>query len=156
MLYFTTIPHDPGRAVLNGKIDRIDSKDGVVRILDYKTGKAENNFKDVEGLFRQQKDRPAAVFQTLLYALIYKSNNPSEGKTLVPGLVSRNNLFEDEFRPHLLLDKEELTDATEILNEFEARLKALVTEIFDPNKPFLQTEITDSCRYCPYKAICYR
>ncbi len=156
MLYTTTIAHAPGRAVLNGKIDRIDSKDGVVRILDYKTGKTENNFKDVNDLFTQRKDRPSAVFQTLLYALIYRANNQTAGKSLVPGLVSRNNLFEEEFRPHLLLDKEELTDASVILDDFEARLNEVVTEIFDPGKPFFQTEITETCKFCPYKAICYR
>jgi hypothetical protein len=76
--------------------------------------------------------------------------------TLVPGLVSRQNLFADVFRPHLRLDKEEVGDARELLGEFEARLKKLLEEMFDPSIPFVQTENTKNCEYCPFRGICYR
>lgn len=156
MLYYVPLRHAPGQAVLSGKIDRIDSKDGSVRILDYKTGKTDPDFKGVDELFKAKNDRPSAVFQTLIYTLIYKSNNPTSRAKLAPGLVSRRNLFEDEFRPHLLLDKQEVEDANEFLTAFEGKLKELLEDIFDPAKPFVQTEVTELCRNCPYKAICYR
>jgi CRISPR/Cas system-associated exonuclease Cas4 (RecB family) len=54
------------------------------------------------------------------------------------------------------LDKEELEDAGTLLPEFETRLKNLLEEIFDPSKPFVQTENTDHCKYCPFAGICYR
>ena len=39
LLYNVKISHAPGYAVVGGKIDRVDRKDNVVRIIDYKTGK---------------------------------------------------------------------------------------------------------------------
>lgn len=155
--YFVPISHAPGRVILSGKIDRLDRKDNAVRILDYKTGKGDLDFDSVESLFDGSKNkRNKAAFQVLLYALLYKSANPGDA-VLVPGLVSRQNLFtDDEFRPNLVLAKETLIDANDILPEFESRLKQLLEEIFDPSKPFVQTEQTKSCEYCAFKGICYR
>ncbi len=155
--YFVPISHAPGRVILSGKIDRLDRKDSIVRILDYKTGKGDVDFNDVESLFDgTSKKRNKAAFQTMIYSALYKANHPTEGVALVPGLVSRHNLFAEEFRPHLHLDKEELEDAGTLLPEFETRLKNLLEEIFDPSKPFVQTENTDHCKYCPFAGICYR
>ena len=156
LLYYAPIAHAPGQAVLSGKIDRLDSKDGVVRILDYKTGKGDLDFKSIESLFERNPKRNKAAFQTLIYTLLYKANYPSLGSTLVPGLVSRQNLFEDEFRPHFRLDNEEVEDANKLLPEFEQRLKVLLESIFNPETPYVQTEHVETCQYCPYKAICYR
>ncbi len=155
--YFVPIPHAPGRVILSGKIDRLDRKDGTVRILDYKTGKAELNFDSIESLFNGESNkRNRAAFQTLIYSLLYKSGSPSSTDAIVPGLVSRQNLFADDFRPNLVLDKEEVADANSILPEFESRLKQLLEEIFDPSKPFVQTEHTAHCKLCAFKGICYR
>jgi hypothetical protein len=155
--YFVPISHAPGRVILSGKIDRLDRKDNTVRILDYKTGKAELNFDGIDSLFDGSKNkRNRAAFQTLIYSLLYKASGPGTGVAIVPGLVSRQNLFTDDFRPNLTVDKEELTDANTILPEFESRLKQLLEEIFDPSKPFVQTEHTKSCEYCAFKGICYR
>lgn len=155
--YFVPISHAPGRVILSGKIDRLDRKDNVVRILDYKTGKADVEFSDLDSLFDgMKKNRNKAVFQTLIYAALYKANNPAPGVALVPGLVSRQNLFAEEFRPHLRQDKMELEDASNLLPDFEARLKTMLEEMFDPSKPFVQTENTEHCKFCPFDGICYR
>jgi len=156
LLYYVPIPHSPGQAVLSGKIDRLDSKDNTVRILDYKTGKGDLNFKSVESLFDGSGKRNKAAFQTLVYALLYKANYPTSNNVLVPGLVSRQNLFADTFRPHLTLDEEEVEDARDLMDEFESRLKKLLESIFDPSIPFKQTENTENCTYCAFKGICYR
>lgn len=153
--YFVPIQHAPGRVILSGKIDRIDRKDNTVRILDYKTGRGELDFKSIESLFAE-KGRNKAAFQTLIYALLYKSTATAQDVALVPGLISRQNLFADEFRPHFTLAGDEVADANKILPEFEVRLKELLEEIFDPSKPFVQTEHTEHCKLCAFKAICYR
>ncbi len=156
MLYHVPIPHAPGKVVLSGKIDRLDRKDSTVRILDYKTGKGDLEFASIESLFDGNAKRNKAAFQTLIYALLYKANHSVDDITLVPGLVSRQNLFADVFRPHLRLDKEEVGDARELLGEFETRLKKLLEDMFDPSIPFVQTENTKNCEYCPFRGICYR
>jgi len=156
MLAYVSISNAPGKAVLSGKIDRLDRKDNTVRILDYKTGRGDLDFKDIDSLFDGTRKRNKAAFQTLIYSLLYKSNNTVTGLSLVPGLVSRKNLFEEAFRPNLLMDRKEVTDATALLPEFEERLKQLLEEMFNPDKPFVQTENTQTCEYCPFRSICYR
>ena len=39
---------------LKGIIDRIDSKDGKIRIIDYKTGMDENTFNDIQSCFPEK------------------------------------------------------------------------------------------------------
>ena len=58
---------------LKGFIDRVDSLDRVLRIVDYKTGSGKLEFESVEGLFdKEAKDRPKAVMQVFLYAWMYQ------------------------------------------------------------------------------------
>ncbi len=156
LLYYVPISHAPGQAVLSGKIDRLDRKGDVIRILDYKTGKGDLDFVSIESLFDGTKKRNKAAFQTLIYTLLYKANHPVEGLKLAPGLISRQNLFEDVLRTQLILVKVEVADASELLGEFEVKLKALLEEIFNPAVSFQQTENTDTCTYCAFKNICYR
>ncbi|MBL7856685.1 MAG: PD-(D/E)XK nuclease family protein [Cyclobacteriaceae bacterium] len=151
----------PGYAVLGGKIDRVDKKDNVIRIVDYKTGKDKLDFKNVASLFERSKSRNKAAFQTLVYALLYKEASLSLGKEektprLVPGLMSRMNLFDEDITFGLKMDNEYVHDVAELLPEFQLRLKELVEEIFDPAISFDQTTETDNCKYCPYREICYR
>ncbi|KYP13566.1 PD-(D/E)XK nuclease family protein [Flavihumibacter sp. CACIAM 22H1] len=54
---------------LGGYIDRVDYKNGVFRIIDYKTGGDKKEFRSVEAMFlRDRADRNKAALQTLLYA----------------------------------------------------------------------------------------
>lgn len=156
LLYNMKISQAPGYAVIGGKIDRVDHKDDEVRIVDYKTGKVKFNFASIESLFIPDKDRNKAAFQTLLYTLLYKTNYSVGQARLVPGLISRENLFRDKFEFGLKMEREPITDANKILQEFEDRLRLLLEEIFNPEEKFYQTTVLESCRICPYQQICYR
>jgi CRISPR/Cas system-associated exonuclease Cas4 (RecB family) len=143
--------------VIGGKLDRVDKKGNTIRIVDYKTGKDKTDFDSVESLFIPDKDRNKAAFQTLLYALLYISNTKYAHETkFQPGLISRTGLFDDNFSFGLKMAKERITDALPLMPEFEARLKELVEELFNVEVPFAQTTVTENCRYCAYKNICYR
>lgn len=154
-LYNVKISHAPGYVVLGGKIDRIDRKEGRVRVIDYKTGNDKMNFRSVESLFSREKDRNKAAFQTILYALLFLKNS-SVTNGVMPSLISRNNVYDGKNKFGLFLEKEEVTDVSVILAEFEERLKLLLEEIFNPEEVFDQTDDLESCRICPYKEICYR
>ena len=52
---------------IGGIIDRMDSKDGTLRIVDYKTGGDADTPPHVESLFIPDKKRSNYVFQTFLY-----------------------------------------------------------------------------------------
>jgi CRISPR/Cas system-associated exonuclease Cas4 (RecB family) len=158
VLYRIKIDQSPGWAVVGGKIDRVDSKDGLLRIIDYKTGKDRLEFDSVISLFTRDGKRNKAAFQTLIYALLYKSNmNPAIINTRVsPGLINRLTLFEENSEFGLKLAKAPVHDITFLLPEFEAHLRTLLEEIFNPDAVFDQTTVLETCRICPYKNICYR
>ena len=155
MLYPIPISHAPGKAIIGGKIDRLDKKGDVVRVIDYKTGRAELDFESVESLFGREGKRNKAAFQILLYALLYRESNKTSDK-IRPELVNRLNLFEDEFRFGLVKNRENIYDAVPLLDELKERLKVLLEELFNPDETFKQTTNVDNCKFCAYKRICYR
>jgi hypothetical protein len=155
-----TIPlsNPPFRAVVGGKIDRVDRKENQVRIIDYKTGKDKLSFESVASLFvRDDAGRNKAAFQTLLYAMLYRqSTNGRENLRITPGLINRMNLFDEEFSFGLKLGRDTINDIDPLLPEFEQGLRQVFEELFDPKKPFDQTTDVDNCQFCPYGQICYR
>lgn len=158
LLYNVKIEHEPGYAVIGGTIDRVDRKDNEVRIIDYKTGKDKLEFENIASLFaRDDKDRKAA-FQTLVYALLYKHNVAAraDDTKFIPGLINRLNLFDESFQFGLIMNKAKVDDVSFLLPEFEAHLKDLLSELFNPDTIFDQTTLVEKCRICPYQAICYR
>jgi hypothetical protein len=161
-LTFTiNIDRAPYKAIVGGKIDRVDRKDDLLRVIDYKTGKDKLNFESIPSLFAREGNRNKAAFQTLLYALLYKENFLTQhvdtpGIRLIPGLINRMNLFDENFTFGLKVGKEQVTDVEALLPEFQLKLKELFEELFDPEQPFDQTSDTNNCNYCPYSQICYR
>lgn len=148
---------DKGVVVLGGSIDRADRKADVIRVIDYKTGKDELSFQDVPSLFRREKKRNKAAFQTFLYTLMFRQTILEEQHIrIVPGLLNRINLFHDDFRFGLRQGKTYLQDASPLLPEFEEKISDLVKEVFNPDVPFDQTTDNETCRYCAYSQICYR
>ena len=150
------LDHSPGSVILSGKIDRIDRKDNVLRVIDYKTGRDQLEFESIASLFSREGKRNKAAFQTVLYALLYKANAPDRNERIVPGLINRMNLFDKNFRFGLRIGKEYVDDVGPHLAEFELQLKLLLEELFDPAVSFDQTQVTETCKYCSYQAICYR
>ena len=55
---------------IGGTIDRIDSKNDTLRIVDYKTGGTPKTPENIEQLFTPADNRPSYIFQTFLYAAI--------------------------------------------------------------------------------------
>lgn len=144
---------------IGGKIDRADWKDGVVRVIDYKTGKDDPNFESIESLFSHDQRRNKAAFQTIMYAYGYLLKNPDSHDRIKPGLLNRRSLFDKRFEfGHRMGigQKAVIEDVRPLLAEFAQRLHGLVEEMFDPDVPFRQTTYEKSCEYCAYKSFCRR
>jgi CRISPR/Cas system-associated exonuclease Cas4 (RecB family) len=154
--YTLPINQFPGSVTLSGKIDRVDSKEGLVRVIDYKTGKDELSFESIESLFKRDGKRNKAAFQTMLYALLYRVNTRKSYHKIVPGLMNRINLFDKDFKFGLKVGKEFMENVEPLLEEFDDRLKKLLEELYDPTVPFDQTTDVELCRFCSYQGICYR
>ncbi|HMQ00244.1 MAG TPA: PD-(D/E)XK nuclease family protein, partial [Cyclobacteriaceae bacterium] len=141
---------------LRGIIDRVDLKDDVLRIVDYKTGKDVAAHKgELADLFMRDGKVNKAAFQVLMYALLYAGKAGNDYKIL-PGLLSRSDLFNPEFKFGLKFNGATITDARELLPEFTHHLLEMMEEIYNPEIPFKQTERLENCLYCSFKEICYR
>lgn len=145
---------------LGAEIDRVDRKDNMVRVIDYKTGRDETEIGSFDKLFvRDLKDKQKhgrkAGFQTFFYAWLYAAKH-GQTEQIVPGLVNINQFFQPDFDFRLKTGNRPIEDARPYLQAFEERLASLIEEIFDKNQSFDQTIDEDKCRYCEFKGICGR
>lgn len=149
------------RVSLGADIDRVDRKDGVVRVIDYKSGKDAKEIESVEKVFDRtpgttwKSGRNKAGFQTLFYAWLYASKRGAED-AVIPGLLNMQEIFQKEFDLRLKLNGEPLSDARPHLSLFEEKLSELITELYSLDQPFDQTEELNKCRFCDFKGICGR
>jgi len=130
--------------VLKGKLDRIDERDGITHIIDYKTGKVSANQVKVADWDLLLSDYALAKpFQLLCYALLFLESSSVE--TIHAGILSFKNL-----KQGLLLCKIRESEASKtfsphidrtIVEKFKAKLKLLLLEILDPKTSLVEKEI---------------
>ena len=140
---------------IKGFIDRVDEKEGRLRILDYKTGTGKLEFKNLEEVFEHNKEnRPKFVLQTFLYGILYK--NQAKGKQITPGIYYIRDIFKDDFEAELNNKElnEKVSDFSKYETDFQAHLRDCLQEIFNSEIPFSQTTNKKVCLYCPYIGIC--
>lgn len=144
---------------IGGIIDRMDSKDGTLRIVDYKTGGDADTPPHVESLFIPDKKRSNYVFQTFLYAAIMCRKQPT--MKIAPALLYIHRAATETYSLVIQMSeprkpKEAVEDFSKYEKEYRERLQGLLEEIFNPEKSFTQTEIIEKCTYCDFKALCKR
>lgn len=140
------LPNGKGTITLMGKIDRVERRDGVVGLIDYKTGNAKATqlvLKDWETL-TQEYDH-AKKFQLLFYALLYSHEHPQE--KLQAGIYSFKNLKGGTlYFKHGEKGKDSII-TPEIIQEFKGYLDALINELLDPEVPFVEKVIEEKKRW---------
>lgn len=136
---------------LTGTIDRIDRKGKQLRILDYKTGYVnQRQLKPANWEDLLSEPEYGKAFQLLMYAWLYHKNK-NESTDMQAGIISLRmpgdgpvNLNPPE--------NQGLNAAT--LSDFEQQLSVLLTEIFNKEIPFAQTQDEKNCKYCDFREIC--
>ncbi|MEO1013350.1 MAG: PD-(D/E)XK nuclease family protein, partial [Bacteroidota bacterium] len=138
------IPEVGFPVVLKGKLDRIDEKDGLIRIIDYKTGTTTSSqveLWDWQTLITTYDHSKA--FQLLCYALLYNSRTPI--KNVHAGIIPFKNLSSGllsfAIKPTRNSRKKERSIDQEVLQNFRVQLKKLILEICSADVPFLEKEI---------------
>lgn len=145
---------------LKGFIDRVDSLDRVLRIVDYKTGSGKLEFESVEGLFdKEAKDRPKAVMQVFLYAWMYQQLPEYTGMPIQPAIYYLRTLFQRSFDPVVEQKKgrgkaDKVNSFQDFASDFEGKLRQCLDEIFNLDIPFTQTETGKACAYCSFRGLC--
>ncbi len=126
---------------IQGKVDRIDSLDGMLRIIDYKTGKVEQKdlnlsaWEDITTDYKYSKS-----FQVLAYALMV--NETFAIQDARAGIISFKNL-KSGFLSFSLKEGKLTSDIVtqETLNNFRKELKTIILEICNPDIPLIEKEI---------------
>lgn len=137
---------------LFGFIDRVDERNGVTRIIDYKTGSDKLTFSEIEKLFDTDgKSINKALIQTLIYTYAYERQSGRKGvepSLFVVKTMADGNVY---FRSR----KSTLSDAylEEVKPLFLEQLQQKVAEIFDLNVPFRASAVPDNYSYSIYKTL---
>ena len=128
---------------LKGTLDRIDEKDGILRILDYKTGNVIKSNVEIVlwDEIIENYDRSKA-FQLLCYSFIYQIMNPIE--KMNAGIISFKNLSSGPFyfstKNSRNTSNKDLNITKETHELFQKQLIKLIQEIADPAIPFIAKE----------------
>jgi hypothetical protein len=129
-------PELPFPVLIGGSVDRIEERNGRIRIIDYKTGKVESasvTLKKWNDLTTEIKNDK--IIQILAYAFMFE--NHAKGKEMEVGIISFKNL-KNGFLPFKFKEGREETTVVDasILESYLNELVVLLKEILDVNIPF--------------------
>lgn len=138
--------------MLYGIIDRVDLKDGVTRIVDYKTGSDELKYADISSCFDvNSKKQNKALVQTLFYTHVYEQL--SGYQHVEPNLYVLKKMRKDGIA--FTSGKESLTGQNLVDGkaEFLNQLRLKLGELFNPNLNFTMGGEDKNFIYSPYMTI---
>ncbi|MCC8132764.1 MAG: PD-(D/E)XK nuclease family protein [Tannerellaceae bacterium] len=150
-----------GREIqLKGFIDRIDEVDGIIRIIDYKSGTGNTVFNSIASLFdMKEKERCKAVMQVFMYAWMYQRLPEGRNKMIRPGIYYMRELFSQEFDPNIYYrlernNKVMVSSFGDYVLDYEIGMRSCLDKIFHGETPFVQTPTGKACVYCDFKEVC--
>ena len=135
-----------------GKADRIDRHDGIVRIIDYKTGILKDNEVKVPSKIESVTDIPEKAMQLLIYKYLYLKEHPELKPNQVTaalfGLKNQRICFD------LKVDYPDLND--DFVGTMDRLLGEVLTNLLDRSQPFTQPKEAKvkPCHFCDFKRIC--
>lgn len=126
----------PFPVLIKGNVDRIEERNGNIRIVDYKTGKVEKgnvSLKSWSGLTEEIKNDK--LIQVLAYAFMYEEQ--AQGKPIEAGIISFKNL-KSGFLPFNFKEDKEVQQIInqEIMANYLEEIVLLLKEILDETIPF--------------------
>lgn len=150
---------------LHGFADRIDLLNDKLRVIDYKTGSVNPYDVSISANAQQLQDMHDKSIQLIMYKYLFiKMLNSNalgldealiahiEEENIVPGIIALQKMSNGVF--------ELKVNNADLANDFEAQcdimFEQLISDIFDKNNPFTQTDDTKVCGYCSFRNICKR
>lgn len=140
----------PLTILLGGTVDRIDAKDGITRIIDYKTGGSQKTINSISELFESNGTRDPYVFQAFYYAHLLQD----EYTRIAPSLLFVRQTANNDFEPDITIDQVKVTDYSRYSKEFAELLTRTIDEIFNSDIPYSPTTNKDACKYCKFTSLC--
>lgn len=138
---------------LTGRIDRIDMIDGIIRIIDYKTGNIDDKDIVVEKKYDDMNKLNDKSLQLLIYKFLYlKENKNVDSNQIISGIFGlrkpRHGIFTLDVRQDFL--------NKDFMNTCEEYIKGIYDEILNENIPFVQVDDEKKCLNCDFQTICKR
>lgn len=152
---FTTSPYHI-QVQVGGRIDRIDQMNGRLRIVDYKTGSHEPKKEKIkmENIISIDKEHEPYYLQTFLYALA-EMQEAEATLPIQPILFFPIKAAAGDYNPSLMVDGTIVDDfANQHAETFREGLQNILSDIFNPEKPFTCTNDPKVCQYCKLGLIC--
>jgi ATP-dependent helicase/nuclease subunit B len=126
---------------LHGQVDRVDEFNGVLRIIDYKTGMVTGANLRVPEFENLRDEKHLKAIQVLLYAYLFtKSKNYNFKQPLEAGIYSFKNL-NSGFLPIDFAQPRKTPEANitaEKLDAFMFEIKTYIEEIYNPEIGFIE------------------
>ncbi len=146
-------------------IDRLDrlmlpGGERRLRIVDYKTGSDDLNFKKVAALFHPSSGdgNTKGIFQLMLYALLYplhdaewRAENP-----IALSIYRTRTLEVSGYQTMVEMNGVPLYSHLPLLEEFRTLLHEELSGLFDLSRPFEQTDDLTKCAFCDFRQMCGR
>ena len=131
-------PSLPFPIKIAGKVDRIEERNGLVRIIDYKTGKVELNNVTLKSWGNLTEDiKNEKIIQILAYAFMFE--NEVKNKSIEVGIISFKNL-KAGFLPFTFKEGKEVNTIinSTILNDYLEQMVLLLIDILNPKNSFVE------------------
>ncbi|MFY7670479.1 PD-(D/E)XK nuclease family protein [Tenacibaculum sp. MEBiC06402] len=123
---------------IHGQVDRVDELNGVIRIIDYKTGSVKPSDLKVPFLEEICDFKYSKAIQVLLYAFMYlESESINENTEMQAGIISFKKLQSGFMKLNFAEKRGEDFNVTpERVYEFIDEIKNLIKEIYNPEVDF--------------------
>ncbi|EGV43133.1 PD-(D/E)XK nuclease family protein [Bizionia argentinensis JUB59] len=130
---------------ITGKVDRVDKRNGITRIIDYKSGRVDDSKVQITNWddLTTDYDKYSKSFQVLTYAFLMNAETPFN-ESVEAGIISFKNLNAGfiKFHKKEVGSRNKSAEITqEILTDYETELKKLILEICDQKIDFLEKKI---------------
>ena len=155
------------RIAIRGKIDRIEKEEGLIRVIDYKTGSPfgclsrSANPVELEGLHRQSRNEyiknlnrfwaSQRNFQILLYAQMLRETDRLDIGSLDAAYVFLRE-SDRHFFQRVFPDSPE--EKREIMDRFRQQLGEIIRDIFQRDTFLANSADERHCGYCSFRTSC--
>ncbi|QNM84855.1 PD-(D/E)XK nuclease family protein [Polaribacter pectinis] len=126
---------------LHGQVDRVDELNGVLRIIDYKTGMVTGANLRVPEFENLRDEKHLKAIQVLLYAYLFtKSKNYNFKQPLEAGIYSFKNLNSGFLAIDFALPRKKAENSItqEKLEDFITEIKLYIKEIYNLKEGFIE------------------
>ena len=145
---------------LKGIIDRIDLRNGRLRVIDYKTSMISDSKKLYDDKFWDSEEfKSKEALQVLVYSEIMSQLMPEY--EVQPCIISVT--AHGDYNLKYKTEEDEKKDIENykcpdigLRDDFNDNLKRILGELLNKNTNFRQTENSNNCAFCSYNKICNR